>query len=564
MKNFKKTLALFLAVVLVLGVFAGCGKTEEQPAAPTEAPAVSGDTPAAPTEAPVVEEKDHSPITYTIAGSGNAENIWSETHQFQWYEENFGITFDGGVVSEFTTKLQLWLADDDLPDVMTGWSGFSRSQFSEWAEEGYFLNLADYLDIMPNFAAFLEAHPDYKNFVTLEDGGIYGLARYNNNPANGLFTPTYIRKDLLDQAGLEIPTSIDELYDVLVKFKEMGVEYPFEYTPTPGTGGAGTAVEWLALCFGMENGSIGDSTVRWMVEDGTVTPAIITENYKDYVKYLAKLYSEGLIAKEAFSLTAEQHDAIMTEGKFGVARGYQSLPGTSEEKIQNFAILPALTSEYVDAPTQTLSQRLTAEFFFMVSSKIENPERICELIDYCFTIDGYNVARWGVEGKSYDILTIGEAQLVDATKYEAEYAEKGVTNFDAIRRSFDTFSIIDFAWGGSFAAMAACTDDSTLLVPELIEIAGQNILRQKMINDNKELVLVDAYPATSGNITDNDTYSTIVTDICTYVNAIQAEFIVGSKDIDAYWDEFIQTLEQMGIQTLIDMEQAAYDATVGK
>ena len=554
MRNIKKTLALLLAIALVGCMFAGCGtqKAEPQPQAQKSESTASKE----------VKEPDHSPITYTIAAAGTAENIYSKTHQFKWYEKNFGITFDGGVTSEFDTKLQLWMADDDLPDVMTGWCGYTRSQYTGWAKEGYFLNLANYLDVMPNFKAFLEEHPDYKKFVTLDDGGIYGLARYNGNPNNGLFVPTYLRADLLKKAGLEVPTTVDELYDVLVAFKDMGVKYPFNYA---GKNGDGTTQNWLAPSFGMPYGTIIDNKIRWVENgDGTVEPAITTDNYKAYLKYINKLYKNGLIVKEAYSLTSEQYTSIINEGKFGLANAYQSLPGTAQEKITNYVAIPALASEFLAKPSLTMSSRLTSEFFFMVSADIKNPERICELIDFCFTEDGYNIARWGVEGESYDVKQIGDAKLVDATRLEAEYKEKGVTNFDALRRAFDAFSIVDFGTGGSFAAMDLCKDDSTLLNPELVEIAGQNILRQKMLNDKKDLVLVNSYPGTSPYISDSDRYATLNTDICSYMYSMEADFTTGAKDIDKYWDEYIKTLNKIGLPELVKMEQEAYTIATSK
>ena len=561
MKKIKKILALLLTTALMACMFVGCGKTADENE-PAKKESTVTENKGSTVENEASTEVSRDPITYTIAGSGSAENIWSETHQFKWYEENFGITFDGGVVSEFKTKLQLWLADDDLPDVLTGWSGFSRSQFSEWAKEGYFLNLADYLDIMPNFKAFLEEHPDYKNFVTLEDGGIYGLARYNGNPTNGLFTPTMLRADLLKEAGKEVPTSVDELYEVLLAFKDMGVEYPVAYA---GMNGSGFTENWLSWSFGMPYGTFTKSAVRWMEDgNGSVTPAITSENYKAYLKYLNKLYKDELIVKEAFSLTSEQYNAMITEAKFGVANVYQSLPGTAEEKIENFVAIPALTSEYLSSPSLTLSTRLTSEFFFMVSADIEEPERICELIDFCFTEEGYNIARWGVEGESYDIKYIGDAMLVDTTRVAAELKEQGIENLDPVRRAFDTFSIVDYGIGGSFAAMDACKDDSTLLVSDLVQIAGQNILRQKMLNDTENLVLVDGYPGTSPYISDTEKYATLTTDICNYMISIEADFITGAKDIDGYWNEYLANLENIGLPELLEMEQAAYANVVAK
>lgn len=40
---------------------------------------------------------------------------------------------------------------------------------------------------------------------------------------------------------------------------------------------------------------------------------------------------------------------------------------------------------------------------------------------------------------------------------------------------------------------------------------------------------------------------------------MEVEFISGSKDIDAEWDNFVTQLDQMGLQDCVEVYQAAYD-----
>ena len=42
-----------------------------------------------------------------------------------------------------------------------------------------------------------------------------------------------------------------------------------------------------------------------------------------------------------------------------------------------------------------------------------------------------------------------------------------------------------------------------------------------------------------------------------------AEFVLGRQDIDAGWDNFVATVEGMGINRLVEIYQAAYDAQYG-
>ena len=42
-------------------------------------------------------------------------------------------------------------------------------------------------------------------------------------------------------------------------------------------------------------------------------------------------------------------------------------------------------------------------------------------------------------------------------------------------------------------------------------------------------------------------------DIDTYLKDMHAAFITGEKDIDAEWDNYLKTLDQMGLQDIYDI-----------
>jgi putative aldouronate transport system substrate-binding protein len=56
-----------------------------------------------------------------------------------------------------------------------------------------------------------------------------------------------------------------------------------------------------------------------------------------------------------------------------------------------------------------------------------------------------------------------------------------------------------------------------------------------------------------------DIYNDAFTDINAYITESTAKFITGEMDVAAEWDNYISALEQMGLQDIIDVYQAAYD-----
>ena len=54
-------------------------------------------------------------------------------------------------------------------------------------------------------------------------------------------------------------------------------------------------------------------------------------------------------------------------------------------------------------------------------------------------------------------------------------------------------------------------------------------------------------------------YTRISAEISTYTDTRILEFITGAADIDADWDNYVSTIEGMGLQDMVDVKQTAYD-----
>lgn len=57
-------------------------------------------------------------------------------------------------------------------------------------------------------------------------------------------------------------------------------------------------------------------------------------------------------------------------------------------------------------------------------------------------------------------------------------------------------------------------------------------------------------------------YTSIESDLSTYLNGKILELITGSADVDKEWDSYVETLYSRGIQEMIAIKQAAYDRSV--
>ena len=181
-------------------------------------------------------------ITITVSGpKPSGLDDWTQLADIEEYAKRLGIRLDCNFYeTDWETQLTLMVAGDELPDLLTG-CNMNIGDVNEWGGEGYFLDLGQYLDEMPNLQAYFEKYPEMKAFCSTSDGHIYGLPRLRVDMTDRL-TRSFINKVWLENLGLEVPTSINEYYDALVAFKNQDAngngdtddEIPLLYTAASG------------------------------------------------------------------------------------------------------------------------------------------------------------------------------------------------------------------------------------------------------------------------------------------------------------------------------------------
>jgi len=159
-------------------------------------------------------------------------------------EEELELTIKWEEVSaDWDQKKAPMLASGDIPDLILGPNVVTDAEFAKFP--GLFTDLSDHLDALPNVQKMFEEKPETKALATQLNGEIYGLPKYQR------FWPKsasrqYINQTWLDNLGLDVPETWDELFEVLVAFKENDAngdgdasdEIPMDWSPV-GTGGFG-------------------------------------------------------------------------------------------------------------------------------------------------------------------------------------------------------------------------------------------------------------------------------------------------------------------------------------
>lgn len=527
----KKLLALAVAGVLTLGMTACNGGGDAGSAGG------AGDVTYTLNDIglPVVSE----PITLTVMGSKHPiQGEWSEMSLWKWLSEQTNITFEFNTppADGYGEKKNLALASDDLPDLFFG-GGLSTSDEMRYGmDQGLLVALDTLLEYAPNIQKMFEENPDWQKSISMTDGHFYSLPQ--DLVGFGLYRYSWINQQWLDNLGLKMPETIDDLYNVLKQFKTgdpnqngQNDEIPLSFTNEMYD----TLRSTLLGAFGHLSGSfeaIGDDIVF----------APTTDEYKEYVKFMHKLWSEGLIDQESFSQTSQQQNAKGVAGKLGMFAYISDYVVVGTDIYKQYKVLNPLTSEYN-------SEKLSYQSFELMTGAgaithvNKYPEITMRLLDWFYSETGALCLINGVEGQDWERTEDGGLTFfVPDGMNKEEYRGGKITPDCGTTCPRYTKHAEEVIKGGAYEQNAPLEANTHNQVMETIAPYAKVPIPNLVFTEEEQ-----------------DSITTKSTDISTYITQTEAQFIVGDLDIDTEWDNYVAILERMGVNDLRDIYQTAYD-----
>ncbi|TDF96574.1 extracellular solute-binding protein [Paenibacillus piri] len=373
----KKWIKVSMVSALAVTTLAACSK-------PQDAPSAQGSKPG---------EKAKFSISMRTLAFNHVEkspNI-NEDKWVKLLEQKTNTDLDIVLVphKEFEQKMAQMFATNDIPDVVQGSGGVSGKEMAGSVQAGVFMPLDDLLQKYgPNL---LKKIPKEAWAKETYQGKIYAIPEFLSNPSR---RATAIRKDLLDKAGLPIPKTVDEYLNVMRKFKEMGVENPyqgrenFKYADT--FFGAYDAFPYLSMMMQQ-----GDQIVPKFFNTDNMTKALQT--YKT-------MFDEGLINKEFATINPTVYKNSILAGKAGIWSMNANEALQWEQQMK--ANVPTAKIELIPSPVGPdgkggyyLYNSVTRAWF--INKNAKNPEAIIKFYDWMLSDEAEQFFTFGVEGENY-------------------------------------------------------------------------------------------------------------------------------------------------------------------
>lgn len=505
---------------------------------------------------PFVKEGESATLTVgVVLGEKYCEP--QDSWYWKWMEDVTGVdyefvTIDASVKEE---KLNLMLASGDIPDVMLRFDFNNLDIVKYGIEMEMLMPLNDLIEqYAPNLVALFEENPTLKAGVTAPDGNIYALGCWNEAVpgTEGTDNRAWIKQSWLDALGLERPETLDEMYDVLVAFRDRdpngnGLKDEIPICETSARTGF---LVYNAL--GIVTSFAGEGlSLTPALKDGKAIIPAASEYYRLYLETMNKWYTEGLIDPDCYTLTTAQQQAKAAENRIGVH--VQSAPHTVQaEGYEDWQFYPALTSSVNDTPVWPISPSLTTGRI-AVSAKCEEPELAARLINWLYSDEASVYGQWGPREGSEE-----ETHGVHGWYFD----ENG--NGPIHRREENDGYSSDLLYRCAEVAqiynVGLMSPEKSILDLWGIEIAGRTGAaghwRQSMWKYMSE-ALTDMFPKVFLTEEESAIVTEMITPLQDYVAMMEAKFVTGIESLDNF-DSYMEHLYSLGLQEYTDIYTNAY------
>ena len=354
-------------------------------------------------------------------------------------QENAGIKINWETMSDsLGEQVGIRITGGDLPDALQA-VGFSNYDLGRYGRGGTFIDLTPYVtdpEIMPNLSAILEKYPKIKAAITQDDGKIYGL------PAAEMMGPgatgaeedysihsiqqfSMINKAWLDDLGLDVPETVEELKAALQAFKDNDMAHKM-YGADPGS--------TIPMSFGFDEWCWGQNIfyapfglTNWsdvcmdlrLTKDKEVVFDCVSDEYRDAITYYHDWYADGLIDVEVFSQEANQYLAKGAQGYLGVATWWE-INEMMGEHAADYVYLPPLKGPdgkctvYIKSAGSAVNSGQLS-----ITKDCKSPANLLKFYDQWYTGENVMQLQYGPIGVYFNEEKDAQGMYVSITDEEA-------------------------------------------------------------------------------------------------------------------------------------------------
>ena len=534
----KRMMSVMLVFIMLCGVMTGCKKKKADNS--MEGGKISVGLP----QNVKIEDYDNNAFTNYIEQNTGAD---------------IDFVFFSNSAGEYKQQLALMAAaNEELPDVLIGFSGLGSRTVTQYGQDGYFLELNDLIDeYAVNYKKQYDAMNDRakqlveRKIVDADSGSIYGMPKVGQVIVDSIQSLVFINQNWLDAVNMKAPTNTDELRAVLKAFA----------TQDPNGNGKKDEIPMLGSD-GLVNYMINayiyyEASHPYNVEqNGKVYAPYITNEYRSALKYMNELMDEGLYSDLSFTTTSNSeiknlYTPSNGTAKVGIIVGHpSSKTNTNSAVLDEYVALAPLSDKTGKGGYIVVSEDIVTLDAF-ITKDCENPEFAMKFLDFFYADETVTRARHGEkdvdwkEGSGMDIYG-NEVKVV-------------VVNGQAFFEGTKTWgrNVLSIQTPMNYNNCAQAVSESETRVAKLLKPA-YDYSQTYPIKENT----VRSLEYTTAEDLEREQYESA---LLNYVKEQTKYFVMGelNPNSDSDWNAYVKQIEEIGLKKMLDVQQSAYDRTHG-
>jgi len=452
--------------------------------------------------------------------------------------EHTGVNIDWQFPTAGTDASQsrnLLIASGELPDIMYTMAG---QDMEHYMEEGVVRDLTDYIqEYSPAYYKLLQSNEAYDKGLKTDSGKYYGYGFFREDGGwNDTYLGPVVRQDWLDELNLKTPETISDWDETLKAFKaEYDAVLSFGWNRFRTTGISGAF------------GAYGAANYQLFVDDNNkIQLAQAQPEWKEYMAKLNEWWSAGLLDQDVMTMDDDIARTKALNEVMGLSvtsMGQLTNWRSDAEDAGNGANWLGL--QYPTGDDGTLSMVFGGYGFRSDVAAIttgctdDKLEIAMRLLDYAYTEEGNLYWNFGTKGVSWDYDADGEP----------EYTDLLVNDPDGLNDAIAKYS-------GTVWSASGIQATKLLYLKNSQEAIDANDL---WFYPNEDVTAKwTVPPGITFTTEETDRLSDIEDSISTYVSEMAAKFITGEESLDNF-DSFLDQLESMNLEEVLEIRQGAYD-----
>lgn len=419
--------------------------------------------------------------------------------------------------TSYGERVNTTLAGDDIPDVMviTG----KDQGFVSTALAGGFWDLTEYLH-SGDYPNLVSENPDVE-LASGVNGQIFGVYRARDV----MRASVILRQDWLDNLGLDLPETTDDLMEIARAFTEddpdgNGEDDTYGLINPQWPGGIGTNSPYDTIDVWYGSGNV------WRDEGGELVPAFTTPEWKQSIDFQREIVQSGYLNPDYATMDPATWNEPFLNGEGGIILDVQSrapqLAELFDQQEEGSAADKVALAGQLEGPNGTFALPTTGYSGFMAipKSSVQNEEQLAQVLQILNDLNSTDAQILMNNGIEDDNFTV----------------EDGFAVFDPAKQDFT--DQVTGAWaqlGMNVAGYNAYTAQPT--TDFMAELGDLRVQLQE-----EDLANAVFNPA-AGLV--SDTYTTNGTQLDNIIGDARIQYLAGQID-EAGLDEAIQRWRDSG------------------